>query len=95
MGFLKWAIVVVPGGTQPGTVASSNNSSLYDPEQNVLAFGSTVTFTAATNSMPIRDVGSTKAMRKLKAGDSLRLLVIGSATETHTIVGTVQFFYKA
>lgn len=94
-GFIKWAIVVVPQGQNgANTIASSDTSTLYNPEQNVLAFGSFVSTTSPTNAQPLLVTGSTKSMRKLKAGDKLSFIAIGSATETHSLVGTVQFFIK-
>lgn len=88
----SWAIVVVPAGTATSTLSLGNDTSLYDPEQNVLAFG------RGNSWDPLQDgtmfSGSTKSMRKLKAGDKLVFAIIGTATHAHAVTGTVQFFYK-
>lgn len=93
LGSFKWAIVVVPAGTTISTIAMASAASMYDPEQMVLAFGAGCTYSSAGEN-PIMYSGSTKAMRKLKAGDKLVFTSFGTATEAHAISGTVQFFYK-
>lgn len=92
-GHFKWAIVVVPAGTTISTINMASAGSMYDPEQMVLAFGSGCTWDAAAGN-PIMYSGSTKSMRKLKAGDKLVFTTFGTATERHDVAGTVQFFYK-
>jgi hypothetical protein len=92
-GEFAWAIVLVPAGSTISTISLTSAGSLYDPEQNVLAFGRGCTFSAA-GEFPIMFDGSTKAMRKLKTGDKLVFTNMGTATERHDIAGTVQFFYK-
>jgi len=88
---LSWLIVVVPAGTTVGTVNMANGDSAYDPEQNVIAFGSTALLTTATHA---QWDGTTKGMRKLKAGDKLVFTARSIATQEITLCGTVQFFYK-
>jgi len=92
-GHFKWAIVVVPAGTTISTINMASAGSMYDPEQMVLAFGSGCTFSNAGEN-PLMFTGTTKAMRKLKAGDKLVFTSFGTATERHDLSGTVQFFYK-
>jgi len=92
-GAFKWAIVVVPAGTTISTINMASAGSMYDPEQMVLAFGCGTSFAnSGTDTMMFE--GSTKSMRKLKAGDKLVFTAFGTATERHDISGTVQFFYK-
>lgn len=95
-GNYGWAIVVTPAGTTTSTLAIGNTSSLYDPEQMVLAFGGGCTFNGAAGASNNNTMyaGSTKAMRKLKTGDTLDFIVFGTATERHDLSGAVQFFYK-
>jgi hypothetical protein len=93
-GHFKWAIVIVPAGTTISTINMSSAGSMYDPEQNVLAFGCGCTWSSAGEN-PLMFEGTTKAMRKLKAGDKLVFTCFGTATERHDLAGTVQFFYKA
>lgn len=92
-GAFKWAIVVVPAGTTISTISMTGAGSMYDPEQMVLAFGCGTSWDNEGVN-PIMFEGSTKSMRKLKAGDKLVFTAFGTATERHDISGTVQFFYK-
>lgn len=90
-GHLRWAIVVVPQNTTASTLSVGNGSSMYDPEQMVLAFGS---FGSSVTGDSWGQEGQTKSMRKLKAGDKLQFIVFGTASQPITVSGTVQFFYK-
>lgn len=92
-GHFAWAIIVRPAGTTVSTMTLASAGSLYDPEQMVLAFGRGLTWDAA-DGVVLQFEGSTKSMRKLKAGDSLVFTTFGTATERHDISGSVQFFYK-
>lgn len=94
MSNMAWSIVIVPAGTTTSTMTLASAGSLYDPEQNVLAFGRASGWDiVGDNNFTIFE-GSTKAMRKLKAGDKLVFNTFGTAVERMAIVGTVQFFYK-
>lgn len=88
-----WAIIVQPAGTTVSTMSMTAAGSLYDPEQMVLAYGRGCTWDTSAGNVLMFD-GSTKAMRKLKAGDALIFTTFGTATHSHDITGTVQFFYK-
>ena len=85
----SWAIVVEREGNVVDTLAITDSTSFYDPEQNVLAFG---VWLIENNSETKQFEGSTKTMRKMQTGDTLQLLVKGVATETSTIRGVIQFF---
>lgn len=89
----NWVIVHLPAGPNASTVNMTSAGTVYTPEQNVLAFGSGLSW-ANTGETPIRFEGSTKGMRKLKVGDAVHFLAFGTATERHDISGIVQFFYK-
>lgn len=93
-GNMAWSIVVVPAGTTTSTMTLASAGSLYDPEQNVLAFGRASFWDSSDNTQVTMFEGSTKAMRKLKAGDKMVFNVFGTATERCQCSGTVQFFYK-
>jgi len=94
-GYGRWAIVVLPAGSQLSNISIGDGSSMYDPEQMVLAFGTCAKWASGTaSSGGYLMEGQTKAMRKLKAGDSLVFIVLGTATNAFDIVGTVQYFYK-
>ncbi len=89
---LRWAIVRVQQGHSVSTLATSDGSTLYQPEQEVLTFGvGTGTSNAST---PQTYSGVTKTMRKMRAGDTLVLAAIGEATNAWRLTGTVQFFMK-
>lgn len=93
---LRWVIVVIPQSTTASTLSMTDGAAIYAPEQNVLAYGvvNAMNITAAGVTIPIQQMGSTKAMRKLKAGDALQFIAFGTATEAWAVDGTVQFFYK-
>jgi len=91
-GQYAWAIVVVPAGTTVSTLSLTDEGSLYDPEQMVLAFGRGLSW--GVGETPAMFSGSTKSMRKLKAGDKLVFIAKGVNTNTHHVAGVVQFFYK-
>jgi len=88
----SWAIVISPGGAAANTMSIGVGTSLYDPEQNVLAFGSQASWNIGEN---MDHVGTTKAMRKMKAGDKMYFIVYGTATNAHKISGAIQFFVKS
>lgn len=91
---VRWAIVVVPDGAGASTMSFTDTNTLYQPEQNVLAFGQAVGVGAGA-IVNLMD-GTTKTMRKLRVGDQVHLLLLGSvAVESWTCTGTVQFFEKS
>lgn len=94
LGTFKWAIVVVPQNTNQSALNLGTGASLYDPEQNVLAFG-----TGCSNQVgddPVVFIGDTSTMRKLKAGDRIGFCIQGnSAVSTHAVSGTVMLFIKS
>lgn len=98
---INWAIVILRQGVNIGALSAAQNVTLYSPEQNVIAWG-IVSFTggidddaAAVSGKPVgEDMGSTKSMRKLMAGD--RLVFVNSlATNGDAAIrlqGAIQFF---
>lgn len=92
---LFWAIVVVKDGDGVNTFATSDASSLYQPEQNVIAFGSGIINSSSAPGGPLVKAweGSTKSMRKLMAGDQLFFTYIGTGA-TASWCGAIQFFCK-
>ncbi len=92
----KWCIVVARDQITASAISLTDESSMYQPEQNVLAFGSAVSFNIAGGpAVPTRFEGSTKTMRKLQTGDKILFLAKGEATNTFEYDGTVQFFIKS
>lgn len=87
-----WAIVVVRDGLSANTISFTDAGTVYEPEQDVLAFG---TWAVDNNTDTQRISGTTKSMRKLMGGDQLVLIAKGVATNTTTIFGAVQFFCKS
>ncbi len=87
----RWAIVIIRDGATINTLTQSDGSDLYEPEQDVLAFGM---WLIDNNTTTIQHIGATKTMRKLQGGDALKFLCIGVATETSSCHGVVQFFCK-
>jgi len=91
-----WALVLVKDGNSANTMAVSDGSTLYEPEQNVLAFGHFQCYDTDAGTGPggVHIMGSTKTMRKLMGGDKLSLITIASATGGPFNMG-VQFFCKS
>ncbi len=88
----RWAIVIVRDGLSAQTMAISDASSLYDPEQDVMAFGS---WTIDNNVESFHWVGDTKTMRKLRIGDAIIFIAVGVATNTSNVEGVIQMFCKS
>lgn len=90
-----WAIVLVKDGNSANNFATSDGSSFYQPEQNVLAFGVAICGDADGNSgnLQQRMEGSTKTMRKLMAGDKLQVVYVATNFDA-SLTGIVQFFCK-
>ena len=92
---LAWILCIVRDGQSAGTVAVGDGNSLYEPEQDVLAWGmdtSGATGVSGGDDLNDKFSGTTKTMRKLKSGDTLQLLLRGTNTETSYLGGAVQFF---
>ncbi len=91
VAFFYWAIVVLYDGSTQDTLVTTDGGTFYQPEKNVLAFGSgTIDNNVETKTY----IGSTKTMRKLQVGDALIFIAKGSATNTTRCDGIVQFFCK-
>ncbi len=86
-----WAIVVVRDGLSAQTMGLSDAADFYTPEGDVLTFG-IYTGKAAIDGHVWE--GSTKAMRKLQAGDLLQWIVVAEGTNTFEVKGIIQFFIK-
>lgn len=89
----KWAIVLVPQNTTASTLTQTSGSSLYDPEQNVLVYGTGISWNIGDPVMKF--TGETSTMRKLKTGDTVLLVALGTLTNTHLVSGTTMFFVKS
>lgn len=91
-----WAIVRIPDGESVKTPAISDGSNFYQPEENVLAFGSARVVDADNTNGPnvMQFDGSTKTMRKLKQGDVLGFVTLNSVASGCTVRGIIQFFFK-
>lgn len=91
-----WALVVVAQGKDPNSLNLSNGSTIYEPEQDCLAYGrANLNYWASGNGGQIRHfMGSTKAMRKLKVGDRFALIVKANDDAKLGMAGIVQFFLK-
>ena len=91
-----WVIVKVPDGETLQTMLLTDGNSLYQPEQNVLAFGAWGMADIDQSSPSVQLVeGQSKAMRKMQAGDSLQFAVLANTGTATEIRGTVQFFCKS
>lgn len=91
-----WAIIIVRDGLAASTMSLTDGASLYQPEQDVLAFG---TFRVADSDggdggQGMRVSGSTKSMRKLMGGDAILFITLGAAVAGN-LRGVVQLFCKS
>ncbi len=94
-----WAIIILRDGRTANTLSLTGGANLYEPEQDVLAFGAYMVMGQGdvTGVGPgiMSYQGDTKTMRKLKIGDALTFIALGdSATKGVTINGTIQVFCK-
>ncbi len=87
----SWAIVVLRDGVTQPTIALSDASQFYNPEQDVMSFGQ---WAIDNNTHTVQNIGSTKTMRKMMGGDKLVFIAVGVATNTSAIRGVIQFFCK-
>jgi len=91
-GAIAWAIVLVKDGNSAGTLTISDGSTLYNPEQNCIAWG--VGY-AVPQQEALRFEGQTKSMRKLMGGDRIILIRKCNVVDDIDAYGCVQFFSKA
>lgn len=93
---LSWAIIITRDGIAASTISESNGSDFYTPEANVLAFsGDYLVGTTVGTPYGTHYSGSTKAMRKLQAGDVLQVVYLSDQAGGAVFAGTVQFFIKS
>jgi len=92
VGVYSWAIVHLREGTVISTISTSDASTMYAPEQNVLAFASGMNL--HKNQVSTQE-GATKTMRKLQGGDQLVWVGVGESTHTTGFQGVIQFFTKS
>lgn len=94
---VAWAIVLLRENVTVDTLAFSDGTSLYNPEQNVLAWGISRPTVSGSTAGPrvIHDEGTTKTMRKLMVGDRLVFISKPSAVWTGDLDGAIQFFCKS
>ncbi len=93
---VSWAIVITRDGDSVNTPSQSNGSSFYTPEQDVLMFGVSAVKSTGIDANQIWNFeGSTKTMRKLKAGDVLNFITINSDVNGTQLDAIIQFFCKS
>lgn len=93
---IAWAIVVARESLTASTLSLSNASTLYAPEQDVLAYGTTYSLDNDATGGPFTQqfTDKTKTMRKLQCGDKLLFIALSNVAGAAGIFGGVQFFYK-
>lgn len=91
---VQWAIIHNAQGCTTSAMSNTTGSTMYSPEQNVLAFGVCNLTDAGTGTTAHVFEGATKTQRKLKAGDQVSFIALGTQTSTNGIVGCIQFFIK-
>ena len=90
-----WAIILLKDGETINTMATSDGSTLYNPEQNVMVWGNGSLLAQNTTTGPAGWgwKGDTKTMRKLMGGDKLVWIGLSNAASA-IYTGTIQFFCK-
>lgn len=86
---IHWAIVILRDGETLDALGQGDASTLYNPEQNVMAFG----VVNALSTDHVHPEGSTKTMRKLQGGDKI-VFVMDCSSATGSVNGCVQLFCK-
>jgi len=93
--FVRWAIVLLKEGEVQGNLSSGNGGAFYQPEQNVMAFGSVTVLSATSASDRVYIfISSTKSMRKMMGGDQIVFLFQGTNDGASDCQGQIQHFYK-
>lgn len=91
-----WIIYVVRQGQTVVGISDTTASTVYSPEEEVMAWG---TYNLCDRSIGSEAVatfeGSTKTMRKLQGGDKLGISATCSDIDGALLYGIVQFFNKA
>ncbi len=93
-GVYAWVIIILRQGIVASTVNTGDAATLYQPEQDVLMFGSGG---GNQNGGPFNNAYrqmTTKTMRKFMGGDKLVFIGIGENTNTSQFTGAVQYFCK-
>lgn len=94
-GEVAWAIIILRDGRTANTMSKTGGANLYEPEQDVLAFGREIVLQNANeNGSKTKVVGNTKTMRKLKVGDKITFIALGTTNGQTEVRGTVQVFCK-
>ena len=91
---VAWAVVFVRDGEISNDLDITNGASFYDPEQNVLAFGTVMLEPNSSTSAPtvMHVEGTSKAMRKMMDGNKLELVTLSNALNGAQMYGALQFF---
>jgi len=89
-GPLYWAIVRVDEGDTANALVTTDGSSTYAPESDILLSG--VFPTNSTNAIPVNFI-TTHAKRKLMIGDKLQFIA-KTGTSTADVQGVITMFFK-
>ena len=91
IGRAVWAVVLIREGQTASTISLTDNTATYLPEQDVLAMG---VFQSATLTDLLGDTVTIKTKRKLKQGDAIYFIVLGSIASVGNIFCTATSFVK-
>jgi len=100
---VTWAIIKLRDGNTPTALSLTSGASAYNPEQDVMCNGwmtvDSDNVGANNYSVHTPDMGHTKTMRKLMAGDNLTFIAATNFTPAAgtvlNISGFVEFFFKS
>ena len=96
-GDLAWALVVVGESRSTSTLNMADGSSIYEPEQEVLASGVVKCLGTDTNIYGLTLGGGpirVKTSRKLKTGDKVVFCIRSNTTTGKEMIINITSFYK-
>lgn len=87
---MLWFIVYVQEGNSASTINLTSGNTAYQPEQNVLAYGSYGAVSSSSGSATVKeDKGMVYPNLRLNTGDRILLVSLGDSASTVSTVGCV------
>ena len=91
-GVVQVALVHIPEGASTPTLSSTDGDPLCNPEEYMLWGASVYVPTASIEPVIMKD--RIKTMRKLKPGDTMRVLMKGGVATVANVTALLTSFYK-
>lgn len=90
-----WLIIVLREGDTVNSISLSEGSQLYQPQENVIAYGLTFVDQRSRSNHSTKWKDSTKATRQLQSGDTLFMINVSDRAEELDLIGAIQFFVES